>query len=76
MRLHPTKLLIRSYDILGILGYHQGRLMTYLLCDDFSFTTGPEFNYNKLASLCIGYALGSHAFVAFVEMLNSGVGGL
>ena len=59
-----------------ILGYHQGRLMTYLLCDDFSFTTGPEFNYNKLASLCIGYALGSHAFVAFVEMLNSGVGGL
>ena len=35
---------------------------THLLCDNFSFTIGPRFNYNKLASLCIGYALDSHAF--------------
>ena len=26
--------------------------MTYLLCDDFSFISGPRFNYNKLACLC------------------------
>ena len=32
-----------------ILGYHQGRLMTYLLCGDFLTPTGPRFNYNKLA---------------------------
>ena len=48
-----------------ILGYHQGRLMTYLLCDDFSFTTGPHSNYNKLASLCIGRALRSHTVATF-----------
>ena len=40
-----------------ILGYLQGHLMTYLLCDDFSFTTGPCSNYHKLAS--------SHAFATF-----------